>query len=331
MERRLGRLAVLPPLLLLAACGYVGDPQPPALRIPREASGLSAKQRGARVLVEFTLPSLTTEGQRLDSIREIDLRGGPGGVPFDWDSWAANARRIPAGIPREGPVRAETPADGWVGSEVIFAVRVAGAAGRFSRWSDPVVLEVVPPLAAPSIERAEPTAAGVRLNWRAVERPGQEFRVYRRAENEERAAEVARVAAFEWVDAGAAAGAAYEYSVQAVLKAGQGEAESELSPARAVSVQDRFPPAKPSGLTAIAGQQSIELLWDRNTEPDLRAYRVYRARGQGEFELVAGEVEVPAFSDRGAQPGDRYRYAVTAVDAAGNESERSDPAEAELR
>mgnify|MGYP005840537215 CR=1 FL=1 len=319
-------------LLVLAGCGYVGEPLPPALRIPQPVAQLSVKQRGGRILIEFALPSLTTEGLRLSSIGEIDLRGGPaGGDAFDWDTWAAGARRIEVKPGGEGVARAETAAGGWIGSEVIFGVRVANRNARFSSWSHPSVLQVVEPLAAPFLLKAEASGAGIRIAWRAPERSGQEFRIFRRAENESEAAMVAQVAAGEWTDPSTQAGSRYEYTVQAVLKAGGREAESEPSAVAAVVATDVSPPATPAGLMAIAGQASIELTWDRSTETDLRAYRVYRATETGAWELLADWVDAPNYSDRSVRPGGRYRYTVSAIDGAGNESERSAPAEAEMR
>jgi fibronectin type 3 domain-containing protein len=90
---------------------------------------------------------------------------------------------------------------------------------------------------------------------------------------------------------------------------------------------DRFPPAVPSGLTALAGPSSIELSWDPNTEPDFAGYSVYRAAGGGAFERIAGPLSTPSVSDKEARPGVKYRYVVSAVDQAGNESPRSNAVE----
>ena len=91
---------------------------------------------------------------------------------------------------------------------------------------------------------------------------------------------------------------------------------------------DHFAPGIPTGLAVLAGAKTIELGWDRNTDADLAKYRVYRALGDGAFARVA-EVEPPAFRDAQIQTGQRYRYAITAVDRLGNESARSEPAEVE--
>ena len=67
-------------------------------------------------------------------------------------------------------------------------------------------------------------------------------------------------------------------------------------------------------MTAVAGVNAIELVWDRNAEPDLGAYRVYRAEGAGEFTVLADAVEGLAYSDRQVDSGKTYKYRVTAID-----------------
>ena len=85
---------------------------------------------------------------------------------------------------------------------------------------------------------------------------------------------------------------------------------------------DSFPPARPVGLNVIASSNANELSWERNTEADLKHYRVWR-----DGQLLADAVEVPAYTDRTAASGKSYRYAVSAVDLYGNESSPSPPVE----
>jgi fibronectin type 3 domain-containing protein len=68
---------------------------------------------------------------------------------------------------------------------------------------------------------------------------------------------------------------------------------------------------------------SIELAWERNTEADLAGYRIYRATGNGPMEQLAEVSLLPTYSDRAVEHGKIYRYAITSVDRAGNESERT--------
>ena len=93
---------------------------------------------------------------------------------------------------------------------------------------------------------------------------------------------------------------------------------------------DTFPPAVPSCLAPSAVANSIELVWDRNTEPDLAGYRIYRALAGGAFEKLADVSQIPSYSDRKVEHGKTYRYAVSAVDQTGNESAQTQAVEVGL-
>jgi len=114
------------------------------------------------------------------------------------------------------------------------------------------------------------------------------------------------------------------------LDAGK-EAESDLSAEAAITPVDKFPPAAPTGLAARSAPASIELAWDRNPEPDLNAYRIYRATAGGPFEKLADVSAIPTYSDHAVEPGKSYQYVVTALDRAGNESLRPAPVSAQLQ
>lgn len=86
-----------------------------------------------------------------------------------------------------------------------------------------------------------------------------------------------------------------------------------------LAVRDGVAPEAPRGLTAEARSRRVVLAWARNREPDLAAYRVARAAAGGPFVAVA-EVVTPSFKDTRVSNDKTYRYRVTAVDAAGNES-----------
>jgi fibronectin type 3 domain-containing protein len=315
---------------VMAGCGSIGDVLPPTLDIPLPAADLRVRQRAARVLVDFTVPELTTEGLPL-VLRRAELRAGPyTGEPFDAGAWAAGAVLLDTPGLKPGPAHFEYDSGPWTGQEVFFRVRLFGKKGRPSAWSNFASLRVVAPLAAPSGLTAEATAAGVRLSWAGPAEPtGLSYRILR-AVGKGSAAEAGMATTREWLDADAQFGESYSYQVQAVLKSGESVAESDVSTPVSITPVDRFSPAPPEGLTAAAATASIELSWEQNSEPDLGGYFVYRAAGDGAWERAGGRLDGPSFSDRNVQPGTRYRYAVSAVDQLGNESPRSRPVEAML-
>lgn len=317
------RLLLIPLLvtaaLLCAGCGYVGDPLPPLANVPGHITDLAAIQRGGRLIVHFTPPTQTTEGSAIKTPLKLDLRIGTAMAQFRAEDWAAAARAIPAAPVKNGLAEYEVPVEDWVGKDVTLGARAVGSNRKDSGWSNFVNLVIVAPPAAPADVKPEPTANGVRLTWQGG--PGN-YRVFRRADEEKAYAPAASVTAPEWVDAQAEFGKTYHYVVQRTVPAGAGVAESDLSAEVTIKPVDTFPPAAPAGMRTIAAAGSVELTWERNMEPDLAGYRVYRSTGDGAFEKL-DDVQVPAYSDRKVEAGKSYRYEISAVDQAGNEGARS--------
>jgi hypothetical protein len=82
------------------------------------------------------------------------------------------------------------------------------------------------------------------------------------------------------------------------------------------------PPAAPTGLTATAGNETISLDWNDNTEEDLDGYNVYRSttQGSGYGKLNLALVNDSDYIDNTVTNGIPYYYVVTAVDFNGHES-----------
>jgi len=334
MPRTLPALAAA--ALLTSGCGYVGEPLPPLANVPARVKDLAAVERGSRIMVQFTIPLQTTEGTLIKDPVKLDLRIGAAGQPFHADEWAAHARQVtplPETASGTGLAHYAIPAAEFAGKEAILAVRVVGSNGKEAGWSSFVILPVVPPPDQPIDVTPTATADGVRLTWRAR---GGSFQVFRKAQGEN-FTPVATVQQPQWTDANAEFGKPYSYQVQTIVKlADNRQAESDLSAEVAITPVDKFPPAAPSGLHPSAAVNSIELAWDRNNEPDLAGYRVYRAIlapgavTAAPLEKLADIGPIPSYSDRGVEHGKTYRYALTAIDRAGNESSQTPPVEVVL-
>lgn len=122
------------------------------------------------------------------------------------------------------------------------------------------------------------------------------------------------------------------YTVRAVLTAGPSSLEGDEPEPRCVTLVDRFPPAAPKGLTAVPSEGAISLIWEPNTESDLRGYIVLRAVAPATAlqPITSEPISQTTFKD-GVQARVRYVYAVRAVDAAGNLSESSERVEETAR
>jgi hypothetical protein len=107
------------------------------------------------------------------------------------------------------------------------------------------------------------------------------------------------------------------------------EVEGENSPAFKIFTRDTFPPAIPTGLQAVfsgPGQKLfIDLVWAPDTDADLAGYNAYRREENTTAVKLNSEVlKAPSYRDTNVVSGKTYWYSISAVDARGNESARSD-------
>jgi hypothetical protein len=296
------------PLVLVCSCGYVGDPLPPALNIPARVTDLAAIEHADKVVLTFTIPPLTTENLAIRHLGPTEAQVG--------------SKTVTLNANRPGHWTEEIPAREWVGQQVPIKVRLNNDRGRHSEWSNEVTLAIVEPVQTPAAVTAAADPKGVKVTWTSPARPGQTWRVLREGNKEP-----VTVDRPEYIDTTAEYGKEYKYSVQAVV----GQADSNPATSNALVAKDIFPPAVPTGLTAIQGIDSVELNWDPNQETDLKGYRVYRSINGGAMELLAGDVETPSYSDKKVTGNQTYRYSVSSVDQVGNESGKSEPFEIKTR
>lgn len=310
--------------LMLSGCAYVGDPLPPALKVPTPVTDLAAHQVGSELLVSYTVPDLTMEGLKMPEVGNVELRVGPAGAPFSADTWAGNARAIEVPSKAAGKADVKVGVAPFAGQDVVVGVRLANAKGRLSPWSNFVTLRVLAPLAKPSGVRAVATAAGVALEWEnPAPSPARQWKVFRQSTGDAEPVEMATAPQPRFVDIGAAYDVAHRYTLIAV----EGDAVSERSEPVSITPEDKFAPATPQGLSALAGPAAAQLSWERNQEPDLLLYRIYRSSGNEPAVRIAESTSAANYRDTSVTAGRGYRYSISAVDRKGNESAKSDPVE----
>ncbi|MGZ8711509.1 MAG: hypothetical protein ACXW28_14910, partial [Thermoanaerobaculia bacterium] len=124
----------------------------------------------------------------------------------------------------------------------------------------------------------------------------------------------------------------HEYRVAAVAAIGPPLVQSDLSAPTTVTFRDLVPPPAPATITPLVEPNAIRLLWDAVDAPDLAGYRIYRAEGTGHgtnirevgtINLVQDPIKETSWVNTPVSLGLAFRYAVTAVDQAGNESART--------
>jgi fibronectin type 3 domain-containing protein len=205
------------------------------------------------------------------------------------------------------------------GKNVVVGTQIHGPQGRSVGWTMDS-LQIIPPLPKPAglVPKNAPDA--IELDWHAA---APQFRVFRQGPGEADFRQIATADKPTYVDHAIDFGKTYRYEVQSIQKTGDKYVQSEMSDPVSFTPADRFAPAVPSGLTAVQAPKSIELVWDRNAERDLASYRVYRNGMK-----IADGLTSPSYSDKDVMSGTTYRYQVSAVDNAGNESAQSPVVEA---
>jgi hypothetical protein len=309
-------------LLALGACGYIGDTQPPSLRIPLRIADVSALQKGAELIIRFTLPTRTTDNAALKSIAGLDLRIGPAGADGESGGMAVQAKGEP-GQAMELRISVERLA----GNEMQVRVRSAGRPGRYSEWSEALLLSIAAAPDAPRDLRATANKQGTLLEWEGP--ADMQWRIRRKASKDAEYGEAVEVSAPRWQDPAQQAGVPVVYEVTGLRKGKSSTAESVDVAQGSITWEDRFAPEAPTGLSAIAAPGSVELTWSPLAESDLARYRIYRAEA-ADWKLLAEGTATPVYSDRTARSGQVLRYRVTAIDQKGNESAPSAPTEMQL-
>lgn len=108
------------------------------------------------------------------------------------------------------------------------------------------------------------------------------------------------------------------FALRAVETIAGESVESDLAPPACETPADTFAPAAPTGLEAVAGPDSINLIWNPNAEKDLGGYLVLRASATGETlrPVTPAPIHETTYRDADVRAGVRYVYVVVAVDTA---------------
>jgi hypothetical protein len=229
-----------------------------------------------------------------------------------------------------------------------YAIEVLNSSGRSAGLSNQVR---VPLLTAPRVPRgfrATLSNQGIALTWNGNLLPfispypvRNLYRVYRRPEDNQQQVLVGQLPvgtesssslldqSFEWEKT-------YYYHatvLTTITEPGKPDIqfEGDDTPEIKVFAHDVFPPAVPSGLQAVFSgpgqEQFIDLIWGPVADIDLAGYNVYRHEAGAAVEKLNAELlRTPAYRDQNVSSGKTYFYSVSAVDARGNESSRSEEA-----
>lgn len=343
--------------LMFTACATIGPPQPPSLELPKPPADVRAARKGDRVILTWTVPTVTTDRQSVRSAGPTRICRGLEAVLTQCGVPVGEAGARPSsGVPSSKQKVAGSYTDSLYrqlqsdnpSGFITYAIEVLNAGGRGAGLSNEVRVSLVRTLPPPRDFAARVTGQGVVLAWTNDIRPANPqpsihylYRIYRKQEGSQQETVVSEVPAggapdLTLTDANIEWEKTYEYRAETVTVIApenqpEVQVEGDDTPEIKVFAHDVFPPAVPSGLQAVAsgpGQTTfIDLLWAPVPDVDLDGYNVYRhEEGAAPVKVNAALVKTPAYRDAVVVSGNSYVYSVSAVDVRGNESARSEEA-----
>lgn len=293
--------------VICLGCGYIGPIVPPSPMIPAAVNDLTVTEVGDKLEIDFTPPGHTIDDNAIErfSSFQVHINNQSYDVPVSTK-----------------PVQFTVPVSDWLGKNIAVDVRTAVKENHQSEPSNVIKLKVVPPLGQPVVA-VNATAQGYDLTWPS-EGEGVAYSIFRKGPADKEFVQVGTSDTNRFVDGTAQWDTHYDYAVKAHTET----ANSVMSQPQPAYSKDIFPPATPTGLAAASTADAVELSWDRNTEPDLKGYYVYRSTGDGKFAQIGDLTLLPSFTDHAVEHGKTYQYEVSAVDQVGNASPLSPPVSA---
>ena len=240
-----------------------------------------------------------------------DAAAGKGKPAAEW---------APGGIPAADPAAAkgaEAAAKPPAHPVRLYVARGVTRGGRPGPPSTRVSLPVLPVPPPPAAVAARSTEAAVVLEWTPPPTvPDASYNVYA-GEELARPLNVSPLSAATFEHA-VPFGEERCYRVRSVAISGDVLIEGMPSEPTCITPRDTFPPAAPQGLVAVPTAGQISLIWDANAEKDLAGYLVLRGDApDGPLRaLTATPIPETSYRDATVTPGNRYIYAVVAVDTA---------------
>jgi len=295
-------------VLFTAACGRVGAPQPPFIRVPEPITDLTVTQSGHDLVLSWTNPPRYVDGSAATNLARIQIH-----------SDGSTLASVP--ITTAGQVQSyKTPAGQVESGERTFTAIVETAQGKVSGASNPASIAPVEVPGRVSGFTAVADQRRIFLKWNPPEDHPEVADAYAITRTD-LPAEVETVTGTTFEDTRYVPGREFTYQITALRRAG-GRLVMGVGPEQVTVVaSDKTPPGAPAGLEIT---QSI-LTWEPNPELDIAGYRVFRSdRPDGGFKAVTDQpIPTTIYTDASYEPGAYYR--VSAVDESENESPMSAP------
>ena len=336
-------------LLLLIGCGKEGPPLPPEIRVAERTTDLTAFQEGDDAVLQWSYPSLTTDGRGLTEVETIQIWRAtlPEGQELPPPSSAQDRQLRRQLLEGEGEVIKELAPEELAaitrGADLIFrddlarwresegaamespilwyGVRTVCCRKRVSVLSNIVRLE--PQIAPPPPEDVQLGAGadGIDVRWQQTD--DLATLVERSADGATWIAVTEEaVTGGEWRDSMADQGRSWSYRLRSVrmLKGGE-EVVGKPSPPKRIDHPDTYPPPSPQGVVCLPEGPRVRVRWQ--AVAGHVTYRISRQKGLAEARVLADGLQVVELTDP-SPPLGALRYIVVSVDSTGNESAAAD-------
>jgi hypothetical protein len=351
------RFLVLLLLLEVTACGKKGPPLPPLIRVPTPPGNFSVQRRGSTVVIDFVVPGGNTDGSTPGDVSRVDVFALTAPAPVTPDEILRQGARVgrvlvnpppDPDVPEGQPAPPSTPLPpGGVDQAAVAHLEEAftptasadstehrtyvaigfNKRGRPGRYSTLAAIPINPLPEAPGTPDVTVDETSITVTWPEAESADPDlplsYHVYVPGDLPTRLTEHP-LEGSTFVDKRIEWGAERCYVVRSVETIEQMTLESEASPSTCVTLTDTFAPAAPQGLTVVASEGAMNLIWNPNAEPDLAGYLLWRAMpADGTLtSITPSPVRESTFKDT-VPAGSHVAYAVQAVDKAGNVSPMS--------
>lgn len=298
--------------LLLAACGKVGDPQPPFIRIPEAVQNLTVAQTGYNLVLSWTNPPKFIDGSTATNLSRVRIQmdGASLAVVEATGAGSAQSYAMPVGSVN--------------GVGRTFAVVVETAQGKLSDVSKSVSITPVDVPGAVGQITATPDQRRIFLTWDKPRDHSELADVYVVIRSD-LPGEVETLTAAAFEDSRYQEGMTVTYQITAARQVAGGLVMGVGPAVKMVAIEDKTPPMVPTGLEITPSDVGAFLTWEVNSETDLAGYQLFRSeRADAGFKAVSDR---PLMSNSFFDPSYRagLYYAVSALDESGNESAKTAP------
>jgi hypothetical protein len=323
--------------ILVGACAKKGPPVPWDSIVPKRIVDLVAIPREDRLLLEWTIPKENTDKTPLTDLAEFKMLRSEGALIGEECRGCGEKPKVihEMKVTKENAAPGKKAAIFFEDQEprkvYVYQVVSVNHRGDPSAPSNPVTVYWDHSPQAPGRVTTERGDKRAELSWDPVE-GATGYNIYRRTDQEEgfplNPLNRERLKATQYTDLNVQNDIKYIYSVRSVKRVVKTDVEGKGSPEIPATPTKLTPPSIPVGLVAIPLKEGMELNWERNAEPDLLGYYVYRRKpGEDEFKRSnESPVTKAAYLDTDVVLEQEYEYAVTAVDNSPrrNESPRSE-------